>query len=257
MPPKASKNSSSPLLQDEELVKVIEELKNEFKTRFDQQEARIIELHALLTGIQSENKTLKTALDKKEREICNLRKRANDQEQYMRSWSIRILGLDIPSNLDSSDTYTIMQIVYSKVLLPIFEGAVQKNLLPAIPELHSVLETAHILPTKDNQTPPIIARFYSRNIKAMLFRLKKEFATKATQPDSSERPNNKHAKLAYPFFEDLTVANFKKMQAIAKHAKVLACWSVAGQLRYRLHGEGRVREVADITASVESIIERK
>jgi hypothetical protein len=38
----------------------------------------------------------------------------------------------------------------------------------------------------------------------------------------------------YLFFEDLTKLTFGKMRAIALDPSVAACWSVNGQLRYRL-----------------------
>ena len=56
------------------------------------------------------------------------------------------------------------------------------------------------------------------------------------------------AKLAYPFFEDLTTANFRKMWALVADSRVLACWSVAGQLRFRLNGEEEIRKVDDISS---------
>ena len=254
---RSTKNSQPSTLLDEGLVKLIDDLKNDFKVRFDAQEGRFLELKALLIGVQTENSTLKTALEEKEREIIGLKKKSNENEQYMRSWSIRILDLQVPKGQDSTDPDTIMRLVYDKLLLPILEGAVKRKLLPGLPTYQSILENAHILPSQPNQTPPIIARFYSRNIKSMIFRLKKECATRqqmpvVSQPGTKARP----AKLAFPFYEDLTTANFKKMRAIAADKRVLACWSVAGQLRFRLHGEERVRRVHNIYSPLDTIIQQ-
>lgn len=249
---------------DEGLARLIEELKEDFKTRFDAQEARFLELRSLLTGVQAENTAFRSALEEKEREIQGLRKKTNDNEQYARSWSIRILDLAVPDGQNSSDPDVVMRLVFKQVLLPIFEGAVSRNQLREIPSYDEILETAHILPSKPNQTPPIIARFYSRNVKSMVFRLKKEFGAKlpapqVPQPGSAQQggPKSRSPRLAHPFYEDLTTANFKKMRAIAQDSKVLSCWSVAGQLRFRLHGEERVRKVLNIYATVDSIIEQQ
>ena len=65
------------------------------------------------------------------------------------------------------------------------------------------------------------------------------------------------AKLAFPFYEDLTTANFKKMHAIAQDSRVMACWSVSGPLRYWLNGEGRIRRVPNIFDTVNNIISSK
>ena len=243
---------------DEGIVKLLEDLKNDFKLRFDAQEGRFMELKAMLTGVQAENSALRAAMDEKENEISGLKKRTNENEQYMRSWSIRILDLPVPKDQDASDPDVIMRLVYNKILLPIFEGAVSRKMLAVIPSYLAILETAHILPAHSGQTPPIIARFYSRNIKSMVFRLKKDFAPKQQQPAVSQPGSNtRPARLAHPFFEDLTTANFKKMRAIAGDKRVLSCWSVAGQLRFRLHGEDRVRKVHNIFATVEAIIQQK
>ena len=154
-----------------------------------------------------------------------------------------------------------MKVVHQEVLLPIFRGALQKGLLHSIPSPDQVLETAHILPTKPDQTPPIIARFYSRNIKALIFRLKREFSTKIPSPSapsssssSQTRARPPLSKPAHPFFEDLTTANFRKMRAIANDTRVMACWSVAGTLRFRLNGEERVHRVNNIYDTIDNII---
>ena len=58
----------------------------------------------------------------------------------------------------------------------------------------------------------------------------------------------------YPFFEDLTSVNFKKMRAIADHQSVEACWSSRGQLRYKLKGSMLVKKVANVLDTVENIL---
>lgn len=257
-----SQNSqkATPAASDDSLHKIIEELRNDVKLRFDAQEARFLELKTLLTGVQTENQALKKALEEKEREIGSLKIKTNDNEQYARAWSIRILDLNIPADQDSSNTDVVMQHVYNRVLLPILEGAVKNKLLKDVPLYHQILETAHILPAKPDQTPPIIARFFSRNIKTMMFRLKKEFALRQQAPRSDFPPlpqpggKSRPAKLLYPFYEDLTTVNFRKMRAIAQDSRVISCWSVAGQLRFRLNGEDKIRKVTNIFTPLETII---
>jgi hypothetical protein len=106
------------------------------------------------------------------------------------------------------DTMLVMDTVYKKALLPILEGAKAKGLLKKIPEFDEILETAHILPAKDNGRPkPIICRFYSRNMRAMIFRLKQEFAPSNPQPTSRPSTNTHYTpkkSYLYPIYEDLT-----------------------------------------------------
>lgn len=257
MPPKVQQSQQHSV--DEGVTKLLEEIRREFSCKLDAYGARFDTLESLLASAQLENKTLKVALEEKDREITSLRRKHNDLEQYQRSWSMRILDLPIPPGEDAHDNSTVMKVVFKKLLEPIFRGAIDKGLLHSMPSCDSILETAHILPSKPNQTPPIICRFYSRNIKSLVFKLKKEFAPKlpSDQPASQLRSASRtpvFLKLAYPFFENLTTDNFMKMRALSQDKRVLASWSVAGQLRFRLHGEERVRKVSSIYDTVETII---
>ncbi len=256
MPPKKTPQPPTQIdhsIIDEDFAKLLDDLKQEYGTRFQAQGIRFDKLEESLREAKSEINNLKSALQKKEEEIVTIKQKANDQEQYIRSWSIRILDLTIPRDLDSSDTSVVMDQVYNQVLTPILRGAVSKGLLPSLPTPTQILETAHILPSKPGQTPPIIARFYSRNIKALIFRLKREFAKKQDPtPSQTTRPHT--ARPAHPFYEDLTTQNFRKMRSIAADPRVLACWSVAGQLRLRLNNSDTVHKVHNIYETTDTII---
>jgi hypothetical protein len=219
-----------------------------FNNRFDK-------LEKLWSDAKAENRVLKEALQEKEREITNIRERMNEQEQYTRSWCVRVLNMKLPQN-DETDPYKVMQHVYEKLLLPILRGAVSKGLIQHIPSADQILETAHILPCKPGATPPIIARFYSRNIRAMIFRLKKEFAPRApTEPAAGTRSKDQRSgKLTYLLFEDLTRPTFSKMRAMSQHEAVENCWSVSGSLRYKLINDPTIYKVKSIFASVEQIL---
>jgi hypothetical protein len=198
---------------------------------------------------------LKEALQEKDREVTNIRERLNEQEQYSRSWSIRILNMKLPAG-DSTDPYKVMQHVHEKLLIPIFRGALENNLIQTIPTANQILETAHILPCKPGTTPPIIARFYSRNIRAMVFKLKKDFAPRvATEPAAGTRSRDPaQGKPQFLIFEDLTRPTFNKMRAISQHESVDNCWSVSGQLRYKLKDNTNIFKVKSIFATVEQIL---
>jgi len=101
----------------------------------------------------------------------------------------------------------------------------------------------------------IICRFYSRNTRAMIFRLKKEFADRLPGTTGNSQHSRGNGKFRYPIYEDLTRTNFFKMRAIAQHEAVHSCWSVSGHLRFKLNGENRIRKVKNILDPVEKIIE--
>ena len=256
MPPK--KTPPSPARLDtsvhSDLANQIEELTKlvtSYTARFDK-------LEGLLSEVSKENKCLKESLVDRDKEILRLSKKLNAQEQYNRSWSIRIMNLEIPES-EASDPERVMKHVYDSVLLPIFRGAFDKKLIQEIPPVSQILETAHILPSKSGSINPVIARFYTRNIRAMMFRLRKEHALRLPADNSAGRSRGAQSstlpgKFKFPFYEDLTKINFAKMRALAQHEKVHSCWSVSGILRYRLHGENTVRKVNDVFDTVSDIL---
>jgi len=229
-----------------ERLEEIQKTLSSYDKRFDK-------LENLLAESQKENKELRKTLQDRDAEVLRLNQKLNDLEQYGRSWSIRVLNLPIPSK-DSTDPLSVMEHVHAKVLTPIFKGAVEKGLLTSIPPALEVLETAHILPSKPNSTPAIICRFYSRNMRALVFRLKKECAPRLPGTSGNGAGAKGNGPFRFPIFEDLTRANFFKMRAISKHDSVLSCWSVSGSLRFRLKDSDQVKKVSNIYDSVENIV---
>jgi len=167
---------------------------------------------------------------------------------------VRILGLPLPE-AEAHDPIAVMRHVHERVLSPILRGAVEKGLLRTIPTVDQILETAHVLPAKPNTAAPIICRFFSRNTRALIFRLKKEYADRLLGTTGNSQHSRGNGKLRYPIYEDLTRTNFFKMRAIAQHEAVHSCWSVSGSLRFKLNGENRIRKVKNILDSVDKIIE--
>ena len=147
--------------------------------------------------------------------------------------------MSIPSE-DETDPEKVMQHVYDRLLKPILEGAVKEGRMSTIPPVDAILETAHVLPVIMD-TKPIIARFFTRNIRSLVFKLKKEFAPKeqaAGEPSKRGPPRQK-----YPIYEDLTKVNFLKLRSLANNKRVSVCWSIKGQLKFKCHGEDFVRKV--------------
>jgi hypothetical protein len=209
---------------------------------------RLTKMEALLEKVNKENSDLIKAMAFKEEQINGLQRQLNALEQHNRSWSIRVNGLNIPAEVENSNK-AVKKIVYDSLLLPIFKGAVEKGDLPAIPPLENTLEIAHILPAKGDAKKPVIARFFEREIRDVVFRNKKEFAPRG-MPSRAGQPG----RYVFPFFEDLTKINFAKMRAIAAHEKVSACWSSRGSLKYKLNGSDSIRSVHNVFDSIENIL---
>jgi hypothetical protein len=219
---------------------------------------RLVSIETLLQSTQKENSELKSDLSNSYQEVKSLKTKLNNLEQHHRSWSIRVVGMKIPT-ADESDNEAVKRHLYSKLIKPILSGAVQKGLLASLPSAEEVLERAHILPTKKDGPKPIIARFYCREIRALIFKLRKEFAPKeekapATRSQGNERPRPRYM---HQIYDDLTRANFHKMRAISDDARVDQCWAVNGQLRFKLVNSQEIRKVHSIFDTIDDIISQQ
>jgi hypothetical protein len=92
--------------------------------------------NAKVLSLETKVLSLETEVTAKDKTIMELRGKANSLEQYNRKWSIRINDLHLP-HADETETKDVMQTVYDKVLLPIFQGAVSSGLLKTIPDCNS------------------------------------------------------------------------------------------------------------------------
>ena len=202
--------------------------------------------------ISSENVSIKSTLAANQATLSSVQTNQVRLDQYQRSWSVRIMELQL-SPQEEDNPFRLAEAVYSKVFLPILTGALSEDLIPKIPSCEHLLERAHVLPaSKPCSIKPIICRFLNRDYRAICFRLKKKYATKTTSTPPSS--GDKRPRYAYPFYEDLSATTFKKMKEVQADSRVESCWSVNGQLRYRLAGSDTVKRVQNILDPIDSIL---
>jgi hypothetical protein len=194
------------------------------------------------------NKQLTTSLKEKDAEILNLKVKVNAMEQYNRSWSIRVNELPIPAS-EETNPVKVMEHVYKEVLAPVLRGAVEQGVLLQVPSVFDLLETAHVLPAPKGKTKPIILRFRTRLHKGYMFQLKKDCAPRI--PGGATSAGQRYR---YPYYEDLTHDTFNKMREISRSDKVAACWSVGGNLLYKLIGGTEFFRVKSIYDDIRSIL---
>jgi archaellum component FlaC len=242
-------------------------------------ETEVKTLKVLLSDLTSENKKLKQEAVVTERKLADmnernnqLENRLNSLEQHHRGWSARVLNIPLTPE-EEADNSRVASIVYNLVLLPILQGAQERKLLMHIPPVEQLLEMAHVLPGKVGETKPIIMRFFNRNTKDLIFRLKKFYAPRISGTrgvggrsggggggsggGGEEEPGGfeGRGKYAYPLYEDLTRAAFKKMRAIADDERVKACWSVKGQLKFVLHkSPNDIKKVVSLLDPLDTIL---
>jgi hypothetical protein len=199
--------------------------------------------------LSAENVVIKSSLASTQNTLHTIQNTQIRMDQYNRSWSVRIMELPLAPE-EEDNPFRLVEVVYTKVILPILQGALEKDLIPRIPSCEQLLECAHVLPApKPGTVKPIICRFLNCDYRSVCFRLKKEFATHVTGDPSDKRP-----RYAYPFYEDLSAATFKKMKELQADPRVDSCWSINGQLRFRLTGSDVVKRVSQIMDPIDSIL---
>jgi hypothetical protein len=230
-------------LSKKDLEEIVKSLKGELSTIT----TKLTKMETQLDNIQAENKALKTMVAERDTEIFSLRTHINTLEQYNRSWSVRVMGMPLTQD-EERNPDSVKKKIFDNVLRPILEGATAAGDLHEVPpHANAVLERAHVLRAKEGTTKPVIARFFSRDLRALIFKHKKTFAPKHAAGPHKDR-------YKFQVFEDLTSTNFKKMKALAADDRVAACWSAGGQLRYRLLDDPTVRKVSCVFESIDKII---
>ncbi len=193
-------------------------------TKLDTLSTDIADLKKLLAATDAMNVELFATLKERDTEIHALKRQLNSVEQHNRSWSSRVMGLPLSA-----------------------EDAVVEGNLVAVPGVDELLEMAHVRPSKEGTTKPIITCFHAHALRSLVFKHKKQFAPKHTAGPMMDC-------YKYLLFEDLTRLTSTKIRALALDPSVAACWSANGQLRYRLVDDPTIRRVKDILDPVARIL---
>jgi hypothetical protein len=214
-----------------------------------------------------DNKLLKKELAEKTKTIEDLKVTVNKlqagqnkTDQYMRSWSTRILNIPI-TDREERCPFAMKKLVYELAFLPILTGAYEKGTIPYIPTDDQLLEVAHVLPGKSGTSRPIIARFKDRNFRTACLRYRKDFATRTphhTGSSSGGGPAENgpvgRGSYAYPFYEDLTPATFAKLKELTRDSRVQSCWTVNGQIRFKLSDSSEIKKVVSVFDPIDYIL---
>lgn len=229
------------------------------KSQLDRMQTTLDNISRENAVLKKENFDLKEDNNEKSKSISSLQLGLDSLERHNRSYSIRISGVPL-TDVEERDPLKTMLKIYNILFLPILRGAHEEGSLPVIPEFDQLFETAHVLPGKNGSHKTIIARFYNRNMKSICFRFRKDFAPRAT-PTGDDRRDRRSSedgdqlgKLCFPFHDDLTRPALALLKALQAHDDIQACWSMNGQLRFKLKNSQSVRKVVSVFDTVENIL---
>ena len=170
--------------------------------------------------------------------LLKLNKISNDHEQHQRNFSVRVFNLPLTKEV-SSDAIRAAESVYS-VFKTIMEYAVKDKIIPSVPDMFSLIENSHILPSKGDSPNPVIVRFQSRLYRSLIFKYKRLYF--------KDHPASKVS-----IYEDLTGPNFQLLQSLKQDPSVFSAWSVGGRIKYKLKSAPEVTKSAYPDFSIQKV----
>jgi len=249
--------------------------------KVDTIESEMMNLKTLIVSLRDENKELRSEIKQKDVQLNEMQAtvngvegRLNNLEQHHRGWGARILNIPVTA-AEEADPEAMIRKVFDLALRPILAGAMESGKLKSIPLPEQVLEVAHVLPGKPGLPKPIIVRFFSRNLRNLIFQFKRDHAAREvdTRPRRSGGGGGGtggagggdiggtggggfegRGRFCFPIYDDLTKLNLSKMRAIAQDDRVLACWTINGQIKFKLKESNEVRKVISVFDSLERIL---
>ena len=148
----------------------------------------------------------------------------NQNEQQNRNECIKIIGLEADKKKQHSQHY-IKNLVFESVFKPLLQDAVddEDDDLLTLPDIHSLLKNAHVLPKSKKaaaEAPcPILVRLNAVDLKPKLFKHRREFM-------------KKNPKIS--FFEDLTVVNSMALMKMRDKTSTASAWTRQGVILFTL-----------------------
>jgi len=248
--------------------------------KVDRVENEVKNVKTLMESLREENKELKSLIKQKDEQLSDMQSTVNDLEtrlnsleQHHRGWGARVLNIPLSEEEEGSTQLTVQK-VYNLALRPILEGAASTGKIKEVPPAEQVLEMAHVLPGKPGQPKPIIMHFFNRQVRNLCFQLKKDFAARETPRGASGREgggaetrrrggeqqvnggggHEGPGRYRYPLYDDLTKANLAKLRAISQDSRVQACWSVNGQIRFKLKDSNVVKKLNSVLEPLDDIL---
>ena len=158
--------------------------------------------------------------------------KVNQMEQHNRNECLKITGLVMKESKKRS-YHSVKAHDYETVLKPLLELAIEDNEddLSEVPELHSLVKNAHILPKPKSATAdspnPVILRLNAVDLRGKLFKYKKRFV--ASHPTIN-------------FYEDLTRVNSIALLRTREREDVDKAWTRNGLILFTKSDDNRTNK---------------
>ena len=227
MPPKSDKS-------DIKLDQILEQLKQ--LDQLTPMAQKIDQLHSSLGTLKGELGSLTFTIQGHEDRLTALetdmmaqKELANNQQQQLRSLTIRLLNVAATVGESTNNFAWLSDIVYNRFLTPLLAAAKDNGVLSEIPPMNSLIESCFrpYSTTPDKLPPPIIIKLTNRPLKIAVTSNKKELP-KPTAFETSGGVTR------FILVEDLTPDNHRCLSALSKSKLTGKVWSVDGRIKYTM-----------------------
>ena len=227
MPPKADKS-------DTKLDQILEQLKQ--LDQLTPMAQKIHQLHSSLGTLKGELGSLTFTIQGHEDRLTALetdmmaqKELANNQQQQLRSLTIRLLNVPTTVGESTNNFAWLRDIVYNRFLTPLLAAAKDNGVLSEIPPMNSLIESCFrpYAAIPDKLPPPIIIKLTNRPLKIAVMSNKKELP-KPTAFETSGGVTR------FILVEDLTPDNHRCLSALSKSKLTGKVWSVDGRIKYTM-----------------------
>ena len=227
MPPKSDKS-------DTKLDQILEQLKQ--LDQLTPMAQKIDQLHSSLGTLKEELGSLtftvqghEDCLTALETDMMAQKELANNQQQQLRSLTIRLLNVPTTVGESTNNFAWLRDIVYNRFLTPLLAAAKDNSVLSEIPPMNSLIESCFrpYAAIPDKLPPPIIIKLTNRPLKIEVMSNKKELP-KLTAFETSAGVTR------FILVEDLTPDNHRCLAALSKSKLTGKVWSVDGRIKYTM-----------------------
>ena len=191
-----------------------------------------------------------------EAEMLEQKYLANQQQQQLRSLTLRLINFPVVSDEAADNNAGLKARVYDHVLRPLLVAAKTAKDLSSVPQANTVIEacfrpfnatTSRPLissaASPDSAPPHVILKVSSRQIKLALLKHRKNLPLPV--PADSKR---------IFLVEDLTVPTHKMLVAISKDKDTAKSWTIDGNIKYTVVGKPEVRTVKSVFLPLSKVL---
>jgi hypothetical protein len=220
---------------------------------------QIREYKVLLDASNSRVTTLEGEMTVAHKDIKSLKETVNNREQASKVLSVRLVGLPLTEDeVNGPDPgKAAAKAAYERIIKPLLSAAKEKGILSSVPSItNTIAEAYRMRPRtatgKQAFPPPIVIRLTSNNVKAAMFRAKKDALPYPS--DGEKAMGIKRFLLA----EDLTPATFNFLRELREDSRVERAWTVDRRIRYTWVGDkdNFVHKISSIFDPIESIFRK-